>query len=84
MKSFLRNVVNRKEPSGGGLVGRTVKIGAFTVRVEAHIADGGFASIYRVRPLAQRSFACVKVGDGQTSRSVRDELRFLRSETHGW
>ena len=47
MKSFLRNVVQRKD-SGGGLLGRTVKVGPYTVRVESHIADGGFACIYKV------------------------------------
>ena len=48
MKSFLKNVVQRKEGQGGILLGRTVKVGPFTVRVESHIADGGFACIYKV------------------------------------
>lgn len=48
MKSFLKNVVQRKEGQGGVLLGRTVKVGPFTVRVESHLADGGFACIYKV------------------------------------
>ena len=46
MRSLLRSVVQRKE---GGLVGRTIKVGPYTCKVEAHLGDGGFATIYRVR-----------------------------------
>lgn len=46
---FLRNVVQRKE---AGLVGRVLSVGSYTVRVEAHLGDGGFAAIYRVRDIA--------------------------------
>ena len=52
MKSFLKNVVQRKEGAGGVLIGRTVKVGPFTVRVESHLADGGFACIYKVSYMA--------------------------------
>lgn len=48
MKSFLKNVVQRKDGQGGFLLGRTVKVGPLTVRVESHLADGGFACIYKV------------------------------------
>jgi len=48
MRSFLKNVVQRKEGQGGVLIGRTVKVGPYTVKVESHIADGGFACIYKV------------------------------------
>lgn len=54
---FLRNVVQRKE---GGLVGRTFKVGIYTVRVEAHLGDGGFATIYRVRDTASGSAFALK------------------------
>ncbi|KAK9835144.1 hypothetical protein WJX81_001027 [Elliptochloris bilobata] len=46
MRSLLRSVVQRKE---GGLVGRTIKVGPYTCKVDAHLGDGGFATIYRVR-----------------------------------
>lgn len=54
---FLRNVVQRKE---GGLVGRTFRVGAYTIRVEAHLGDGGFASIYRVRDTSSNSAFALK------------------------
>lgn len=47
MKSFFKNVVQRKE--GPGLVGKMVKVGSYMVRVETLLGEGGFASIYRVR-----------------------------------
>ncbi len=46
MRSLLRSVVQRKD---GGLVGRTLKVGPYTCKVEAHLGDGGSATIYRVR-----------------------------------
>ena len=47
MKSFFKNVVARKEPSG--LVGKMVKVGSYMVRIEALLGEGGFASIYKAR-----------------------------------
>lgn len=47
MKSFFKNVVQRKD--GPGLVGKTMKVGSYMVRVEALLGEGGFASIYRAR-----------------------------------
>ena len=47
MKSFFKNVVQRKENSG--LVGRMVKVGSYMVRIESLLGEGGFASIYKAR-----------------------------------
>lgn len=47
MKSFFKNVVQRKESSG--LVGKMVKVGSYMVRIEALLGEGGFASIYKAR-----------------------------------
>jgi hypothetical protein len=67
---FLRNVVQRKE---GGLVGRTFKVGAYTIRVEAHLGEGGFASIYRARDTSTMSaFALKHVRMGGEPEAVKD------------
>lgn len=47
MKSFLNRVANRKDT--GGLVNKVVKVGPYTVKVEACLGEGGQATIYRVR-----------------------------------
>ena len=67
---FLRNVVQRKE---GGLVGRTFKVGAYTIRVEAHLGDGGFATIYRARDTStMTAFALKHVRMGGEPDAVAD------------
>ena len=47
MKSFFKNVVQRKETPG--MVGKVLKVGSYMVRIEAQLGEGGFAAIYKVR-----------------------------------
>ena len=54
---FLRTVVQRKE---GGLAGKTLKVGMYTVKVEAVLGDGGFAVIYRARDIASPAVYALK------------------------
>ena len=58
MKSFLRNVVQRKDASS--IVGKTVKLGSYTVKVDGVIGDGGFATIYRVKDVTTSSILALK------------------------
>ena len=55
---FLRTVVQRKD--SGSLVGKVLKVGMYTVRVEAHLGDGGFAVIYRARDVASPALYALK------------------------
>jgi len=57
MRSLIRSVVQRKD---GGLVGRTIKVGPYTGKVEAHLGDGGFATIYRVRDTSSGAVYALK------------------------
>ncbi|KAK9816438.1 hypothetical protein WJX72_000236 [[Myrmecia] bisecta] len=49
LKGFLKGLGAGIHQQSGGLLGKTVKVGPYTVRVEALLGEGGFASIYRVR-----------------------------------
>ena len=55
---FLRTVVQRKD--SGSLVGKVLKVGMYTVKVEAHLGDGGFAVIYRARDVASSAAYALK------------------------
>ncbi len=67
---FLRNVVQRKET---GLMGKTLQVGPYSVRVEAHLGDGGFAAIYRVRDMNTSSaFALKHMRLGADPEALRD------------
>ena len=72
---FLRNVVQRKE---GGLVGRTLKVGMYTVRVESHLGDGGFAAIYRARDISSTASFALKhmrlSGDSEALADCKTEV----------
>ena len=67
---FLKNVVQRKET---GLVGKIVTVGPYSVRVEAHLGDGGFAAIYRARDAAtSAAFALKHMRMGGDAEALRD------------
>ena len=55
MKSFLKGLGNQKT---AGLVGKVLKVGPYTIRVESSIGEGGFASIYKVWPNASCAKLC--------------------------
>ena len=67
---FLKHVVQRKET---GLIGRIIKVGPYSVRVEAHLGDGGFAAIYRARDAAtSAAFALKHMRMGGDPEALRD------------
>jgi hypothetical protein len=84
---FLRNVVQRKET---GLAGKTLRVGPYTVRVEAHLGDGGFAAIYRVRDMTTPAvFALKHMRLGADPEALRDchvevSRRLALSIKHAW
>lgn len=66
----MRNVVQRKE---AGLMAKTLQVGPYSVRVEAHLGDGGFAAIYRVRDIATHAvFALKHMRLGADPEALRD------------
>ena len=66
----MRNVVQRKE---AGLMAKTLQVGPYSVRVEAHLGDGGFAAIYRVRDTATPAvFALKHMRLGADPEAMRD------------
>ena len=72
--------------SGGGpgsLVGRTIAIGPLTVRVEAQIGEGGFATIHAARDIATGegyALKVVRVGtDPDAAADCRQEVAVMRA-----
>ena len=51
MKSFLKDLkgFGQKAEAKGMLIGKTIKVGPYTIRPEAVLGTGGFATIYKVR-----------------------------------
>lgn len=64
-------IFGKRPPSSALLLGKVVQVGEYELRVEAHLGEGGFASIYRVRDAATaKLFALkhVRIQDGGQSR----------------
>ena len=80
MKSFFRGVVQRDKVVG--IVGKTLKIGPYTVRIDSHIADGGFASIYKVRDNSTSAVYALKhmrlVGDREAIADCMTEVETMK------
>lgn len=76
---FLRTVVQRKD--SGSLVGKVLKVGMYTVKVEAHLGDGGFAVIYRARDASSSALYALKhvrmAGEPEALADCRMEVGFF-------
>lgn len=62
------------------LVGKVVQVGQYRLKVEAHLGEGGFASIYRVKDVASgESFALkhIRLGSKETVDMVRHEAKVM-------
>lgn len=83
MKSFFKNVqVGLAQRKGEGvLIGKVLRLGQFSVRVENHIGEGGFASIYRVRDTTSGQAFALKhmrlAGDQECIRDMTVEVQTM-------
>eukprot|EP00803_Ostreobium_quekettii_P003254 evm.model.scf_876.3 EVM.evm.TU.scf_876.3 scf_876:14273-18197(-) len=62
------------------LVGKVVQVGHYRLKVEAHLGEGGFASIYRVKDLASGELFALKhlrLGSKETVEMVRHEAKVM-------
>ncbi len=79
--NLLKNFGRRKEPAGS-LVGKIIKVGPYSVRVEALIGEGGFASIYSVRDNSTRTLFALKhfrlAGDADAIKDVQTEVDVMK------
>ena len=86
MRSLFSKVARSGSRDGsapGSLVGRTVAVGPLTVRLEAPIGEGGFATIYAARDVATGealALKVVKIGDDvDAAADCRQEVAVMRS-----
>ena len=83
MKSFFKNVqVGLAQRKGEGvLAGKIMRLGQYSVRVENHIGEGGFASIYKVRETTTGQAFALKhmrlAGDQECIRDMTVEVQTM-------
>lgn len=90
--NLLKNLAGggKKREASGPLTGRTLSLQPYTVRVEALVGEGGFATIYRAVDPASHEVYAVKhfrlSGDPEAERDVqvnwRRQLRRRRCLAH--
>ena len=59
MKSFLKDLkgFGQKSEPKGMLIGKTINVGPYTIKPEAILGEGGFATIYKVRDTSGAVYA---------------------------
>ena len=59
MKSFLKDLkgFGQKSEPKGMLIGKTINVGPYTIKPEAVLGEGGFATIYKVRDTSGAVYA---------------------------
>ena len=91
MKSFFKNVQSglAQRKGEGVLAGKIMRLGQYSVRVESHVGEGGFASIYRVRETTTGQQFALKhmrlAGDPECIRDMTVEVQTmmtLRGKPH--
>jgi len=84
MKSFLKDLkgFGQKAEAKGMLIGKTIKVGAYTIRPEAVLGTGGFATIYKVRDSTSGAVYALKhmhlMGDRDAIADCQTEVDTLR------
>lgn len=76
----------RRTPVSASLMGKIIQVGGYELKVEAHLGEGGFASIYRVRDASTSEVFALKhirLADGsgargQTRREVCHEAKNMK------
>lgn len=81
MKSFLKNLAPNKLEEQHELIGKQISIGPYRVKVEAKLADGGYASIFRVREVEKGTVFALKQqrvqGNPEALEAVKIEARIM-------
>lgn len=93
MKSFMKDlrglIPATATRNQAGLVGKMMKIGAFSVRIESLLGEGGFAQIYKARDSVSNAAYALKhmrlMGEGEALADCHaeiDSLQQLRGLPH--
>lgn len=65
-----------------GLVGKTIRVGSYSVRVDALLAEGGFATVYRVQDVTTQKMLALKHarmgGDPEAIAHVKKEVAIMK------
>ncbi|GMH33332.1 hypothetical protein BSKO_01166 [Bryopsis sp. KO-2023] len=67
-------IFGKKPPPSATLLGRVVQVGGYELKVEAHLGEGGFASIYRVRDSSSGEQFALKHIHLQEGAQTREEV----------
>ena len=84
MKSFLKDLkgFGQKPEAKGMLIGKTLKVGPYTIKPEAMIGEGGFATIYKVRDSTSGAVYALKhmhlMGDKDAIADCQTEIETLK------
>lgn len=85
MKSFLKDLKGfgqKAEAKGGILIGKTLKVGPYTVKPEAVLGEGGFATIYKARDINSGTVYALKhmhlMGDKDAVADCQTEVETLQ------
>ena len=78
--NLLKNLVGKSDENG--VVGKQFQIGPFQVKVEAKLAEGGYASIFRVRDVEKGTPFAMKLirvqGNPEALEEVKVEARVMQ------
>ena len=85
MKSFLKDLKGfgqKAEAKSGILIGKTLKVGPYTVKPEAVLGEGGFATIYKARDMNSGTVYALKhmhlMGDRDAIADCQTEVETLQ------
>lgn len=84
MKSFLKDLkgFGQKPEAKGQLIGKTLKVGPYTIRPENMVGEGGFATIYKVRDSTSGTVYALKhmhlMGDKDAIADCQTEVETLK------
>lgn len=82
MRGLINQANAARAGQQGALVGKMLKIGAYSVRVETLLGEGGFAQIYKVKDTLSGSVYALKhmrlAGEGEALTDCHAEVDTLQ------